>query len=173
MNIYYDNTIIEKINTILNNFLSDNDFKDVTCELNKDFMYLPDKKIIYYAFTTVDSGMEWLDFISKLYSNSEYFENKFNLDYFDNFILSFFHELGHYATFDDCDESLYWSSQKAIEKINNGELSSEIYYFLPTEMNATIWACDFIFNNADKINKMWIEIKNLLMEFYKSINNKD
>lgn len=65
-----------------------------------------------------------------------------------NFVISFFHELGHNETIDFVEE--YEGDKEA--------LSIEEYFYLEEEFEATMWAIDFCNNHLDIIE----EIEHLL-----------
>lgn len=61
-----------------------------------------------------------------------------------NFVISFFHELGHNETIDFCEE--YDGDKDA--------LTIEEYFYLDEEYEATMWAIDFCNNNMDIVREI-------------------
>jgi hypothetical protein len=62
-----------------------------------------------------------------------------------NFVISFFHELGHNETMDFIEEE-YEGDKNA--------LSMEEYFYLEEEYEATMWAIDFCNNNMDIVEEI-------------------
>lgn len=61
-----------------------------------------------------------------------------------NFVISFFHELGHNETIDFCEE--YDGDKDA--------LTIEEYFYLDEEYEATMWAIDFCNSNMDIVREI-------------------
>lgn len=61
-----------------------------------------------------------------------------------NFVISFFHELGHNETIDFCEE--YDGDKDA--------LTIEEYFYLDEEYEATMWAIDFCNSNIDIVREI-------------------
>lgn len=62
-----------------------------------------------------------------------------------NFVISFFHELGHNETMDFIEEE-YEGDKNA--------LTMEEYFYLEEEYEATMWAIDFCNNNMDIVKEI-------------------
>lgn len=62
-----------------------------------------------------------------------------------NFVISFFHELGHNETMDFIEEEY---------KGDKNALSMEEYFYLEEEYEATMWAIDFCNNNMDIVKEI-------------------
>lgn len=160
-NIYYNNSILEKLNDFMNKWFAENGF-EITFEIGSDFGYYPTSKIIDWSLAVVDDGMEGLDRIAKAIIP--------NIDYLDNFILSIFHEIGHHETIKSLSMTDYSKSQRAKKRISQNKTRKGKYYSLPDEYKATEWAVNYIYNNYDKVQVLWNECLNLIKQFYQEIS---
>jgi len=152
---------IEKLNEFVGQWLYQNDF-DVQVELSTDFSCDTITDTIYYALCVPQA-------------HDTMFEKVFEevgLEYeCDNFLLSFFHELGHIET--ECeltDEEIEISeTKKALmeEKTNLSDNDYWEYYHLPDEILATTWATNFINENPNLIENFWCSFQKLVKDFYK------
>lgn len=61
-----------------------------------------------------------------------------------NFVISFFHELGHNETVDFCEEY----------EGNKDALTMEEYFYIEEEYEATMWAIDFCNNNMNVVKEI-------------------
>lgn len=143
----------------LTKWLREHGFPLVKARLAADFCYDHDEETIYFALGVADNhDKEFLKFCQD--------ELDFPFDC-DNFIISFFHELGHYMTFyewskDEWDD--YFWAKDWLSCLENTERD---YYSLPVEMFATRWGCDFIVANQEGIEEFWQVCQKLLMNIYK------
>lgn len=93
------------------------------------------------------------------------FDNGLKFDCGD-FILAFFHELGHSETIDLLEDDEIRFSQNKKRFLQNNMEDYETYMRLPDEFSATSWAIDYINNNFEKVK---IFAKKLEKEFLKII----
>ena len=71
-----------------------------------------------------------------------------------DFLLAFFHELGHHETMDLIEEEDYFFSQDVKGTLTASDNDCEIYFNLPDEIEATLWAIDYINANEEIIKKL-------------------
>ena len=84
----------------------------------------------------------------------------------DNFILSFFHEIGHIETeadFDEKDWEKYW---RDCEKYTADD-GIMAYYTNPIELAATTWACEYIINHVEEVKEFRDGYVKLATKFFK------
>ena len=82
----------------LQNWVSQNGFEDISIVCDNEWYY-------DHAKTTIAYTMSKDPIVEETFK--EYCRNCGLLDDFDPFILSFFHELGHYETFDIVEDDEY------------------------------------------------------------------
>ena len=137
---------MEEIDTKLNNYLH-NWFKnncdfDLSFELSTDFDYTYIEDKIHYAFIIPDNHDKlFLDVCKEIAPE---------LESCDNFLLSLFHEVGHYITQEDFDEKT-WDDYDA--KSDWGS-DYQGYYHHPIEYEATKAGIKLMLDNEDKIPEM-------------------
>ena len=156
-----------KINKFLTNWCHENGF-DVKCRLHTDFQYEDSTKIIYYALTVPQKHDQLFLEVCKPYL--------INITSCDNFILSFFHELGHNQINDFITAEDWEDYYKLTEQLKTNTLTEEdylAYYLNPVELEATKWGCTFISMNIDLIQDFWLKLQPMILEFYtvNKINN--
>lgn len=130
---------------------------DVDCDLllGNDFAYLPVSNTIAYSLLVSDSSSKsFLSFTKELFP-------EINADIF---LWSFFHEVGHYETTDEFDDKEY---EEYYFFINQEGLDDNFYYNLPIERAATIWAGEFMKNNAAEVKELWNNIQPIIQMAYK------
>lgn len=145
-----ENIYISELDKIINDFLLDNNF-DCSAKFGSDFAYWYENSEIEYSLLV----SERLDNMFKEFAES--IGLKINCG---NFLLSFFHELGHHNTLDFLDDDLYKESQ-LIKSNLNSEIDEDCkkYFELYDEIEATKWAIGYINNNEEKIKKFAIDIQ--------------
>ena len=145
-----ENIYISELDKIINDFLLDNNF-DCSAKFGSDFAYWYENSEIEYSLLV----SERLDNMFKEFAES--IGLKINCG---NFLLSFFHELGHHNTLDFLDDDLYEESQ-LIKSNLNSEIDEDCkkYFELYDEIEATKWAISYINNNEEKIKKFAIDIQ--------------
>lgn len=149
----------------LTKWLNEHDFPIVKARVATDFQYEDRTKTIYFALVS-DSSLEanFLKFVQDTLS--------FPYDC-DGFILSFFHELGHYMTFENWTETDWINYYLEKMCINlSSPCRNEEYWSLPIEHCATKWGCNYIVDNSNEIENFWRITKKLLMNIYK-LNNME
>ncbi len=77
------------------------------------------------------------------------------------FLLSLFHEIGHYMTFDDLGEEDFAYSCDVKALLGTTDDDAKIYFRLPIEIAATNWAIDYINEHPTEISKLEKAITNL------------
>lgn len=155
---------IKKITRYLNNWLKENDFECLAL-YDLDFSFDCINDVIYYSFVVTGHHDELFLKICQEY--------KPEIGNCDNFILSFFHELGHFETQHLFTEKEWEDYDKLIDSLGNKKDFTDEdylkYYKHPIEMEATMWACDYIVSNSDKVEKWWKDVKLLINEFYEHV----
>ena len=149
-----------KINKFLTDWCHENGF-DVKCRLHTDFQYEDDTKTIYYALVVPQKHDQLFFEICKPYLN--------NITFCDNFIISFFHELGHSQLNDFITDEEWDIYYTLIEKLKVNKLEEEdylAYYLNPVELEATKWGCMFINMNIDLIQDFWLKLQPMILDFY-------
>lgn len=85
-----------------------------------------------------------------------------------SFIVSFFHELGHYETEDDLDYLQEQYCEDVKDTLDKDSVKDLMVYFnLDDEKMATQWAVDFINENVDDVGELAIELSKAFTKFYK------
>ena len=132
----------KELNQFLHNwFLSNCDF-DLDFELGTDFDYTYVDDKIHYAFVIPDAHDKMFFDVCK--------EIAPELEQCDNFLLSLFHEVGHYITQEDFDDDV-WDDYDAKSDWGNDYNG---YYHHPIEYEATRAGIELLMDNADKIPEM-------------------
>ena len=117
--------LIEALNNIANEF---------ECEVvigNEFAYYYEESKIVV---NLADTDEEFLALARENGLNEEV----------SNFVISFFHELGHNETIDFVEEY----------EEDKDTLTMEEYFYLEEEYEATMWAIDFCNNNMDIVKEI-------------------
>ena len=150
---------IEKLNQFFTEWLQAHDF-DCVAELGTDFNFWGDSNIIHYALVVPNThDMEFVKLCQ------EYRPEIINCD---NFLLSFFHEVGHFVTENDFSEKEWNYYYRHI--VGCGDFLK--YYKYPIEWEATKWACDYIVENEKEIASFCQTYSKLIKEFLE-INGYD
>ena len=139
------------MDNVLNSFL-----EQFECEakLGTDFCCFVCKNEIRYTLVIPEENSKtFIARVTRLYPDIKA----------DEFLWSFFHELGHIETIDDLTNAEYTFSQEAKGK----NPTDEEYYELPDEFAATDWAAHYMRSNTEQIQILWAEIKNAIMNIYK------
>ena len=137
----------KEIDESIYNFLEKFDYyPDVL--LHTDFGYYPDEELITYAFVISKKHDEWF---------AEYLRDVKHFDYWDceMWLISFFHELGHYNTlhlFSKKELKEYYN-QKEVD--GNDKEAYFKYFSCPIEDAATSWAINFIDAHDVEIEDWW------------------
>lgn len=96
---------------------------------------------------------------------------------FSNFVVSFFHELGHHETLDFFSDEIIKRDEKyaddlaitiakTLEDENNLHWS---YYHLETEITATEWGVEFINTHLQTVKKFEEDVENILTKCRKVV----
>lgn len=89
-----------------------------------------------------------------------------------DFLLAFFHELGHHETMDLLEEEDYIFSQDVKGTLTASDKDCEIYFNLPDEIEATLWAIDYINANEEIIKKLKKSIDKAIQLCYYNYRKK-
>ena len=145
---------IKEIDTYLTEWLTAHDF-DAIATLGTDFMCDLESNTINYALVISEEHDKLFLGVCK--------ECREEIVACPNFILSFFHELGHIETEDmwDDDEWDYY-----FENVAEG-LDPLTYYHSPIEYEATKWGCDYICDHTNIIQQLIEGLSPLVNNFYK------
>ena len=162
--------LLKQINNYFNNYFKSNGW-DCVAAFSNDFSYDFSNDIIYYSFLVNEAH-------DKLFADvcGEYRKEVKSVN---NFILSLFHEIGHYMTchiFTD-DEWKHYDEQNELFKSKLECISDEKeelelykdYYKLNVEMEATMWGCDYIVSHWEEVHNLYDGFKNLSTEFLLSL----
>jgi len=157
----------KEITTYITKWLHKNGF-ECNAEIGTDFSFWSDTDTISCALVINDTHMNLFQKVA----------DELGIEYTcDNFLLSFFHELGHFETLDEINERTYKASQRKKAKLETKEVYTEkdymTYYHLPEEIIATQWAVDFINENPNKVAKFWNGLQPLILKFYEVNNVND
>lgn len=148
-----------KLSVYLSRWCKKNGF-DCNVRYGSDFEILLSNNTIHYALLIPDSH-------DRLFA--KVFENEGLLYTCDNFILSFFHELGHYMTEDEWTEKQSLAFMEEKEKLNDDDFGCWKYYHIADEIRATQWAVDFINDNPTLIADFWADVQERIMEIYNEV----
>ena len=158
---------IDRINKFLNDWLRDNEF-ECTVQLDTDFHYDIVNDVIHYSLIV---PMSHNDLFLKVCQ-----ECRPEIGDCDNFILSFFHELGHFNTyymFEDDEINSYEFLCDSFDVTDENDFTDEdydTYYHCDVELEATQWGCDYIVEHEAEVREWWKTLKQLILDFYE-INN--
>lgn len=146
----------------LTKWLRDHDFKGLKARVAADFQYDNDEGTIYFALAVTDKqDEEFLKFCQ------EAFDFPFDCD---NFILSFFHEVGHAETwewFTDEEWDKYFDFKQALD---NSTYDLRRYFHLEPEYEASEWGCNYIVSHQNEIEEFWRVCQKLIFNIYKQNN---
>lgn len=151
----------KKLDNYLTNWCQSNGF-DIKCKLGPNFEYDSNNKTVYYSLIIVDTH-------DKLFYN-EVCKPLLNVKACNSFILSLFHEIGHFKTesnFDDdewCDYFDMVDKLRSKSKFTNRDYRK--YYYSEPEFAATEWGCKYINKNSSKVSKLYEELLPLIQDFY-------
>ena len=153
---------VKKINNYLNNWLKKNGF-DCTAQMDSNFNFDLINDVIHYSLVIPTDHDEL--FLQVCQECREEIENV------DNFILSFFHELGHFQT-KDMFEDDEWDTYNDLceDMVDDNKYEDEdylAYYHYPIELEATQWGCDYVVEHSRKVKNWWAGLKPLIEEFMK------
>lgn len=144
---------VERINNELNKYLAK---FNLTADLAQDFFYDEREEIIGYALATPETADEEF----KLF-----FESLNPAFYYNDFIVGLFHEIGHHHTIYTIDEF----TREDYEE-HRWSMSSIEYFTHPVEMEATLWAINYIENHITEVNELWNAVQPLIFDFFDALN---
>lgn len=143
----------------LTKWLQNHGFPLVKAKVAADFQYSNDEQTIYFALAVTDRQDELF---------LKFCQDVCNFPYVcDNFILSFFHELGHYMTWYEWDEEEWDDYEAARMILLTLNAPIEDYFSLPIEQFATDWGCEYIRTHVEEIEEFWRVCQKLIMNIYK------
>lgn len=143
-------------------------FADVKCFLSDEFAYyIKDDEINFSLYETERTSKTFMKFINSIGGKCD--------DDWDSFTYSILHEVGHYYTLNDMNDTIYKIShflEKIIEKCyrkTNSDKIYSLYYYLPHEYIATKYAINF---NPILFKGLKKELKREIERFYqKNLDN--
>lgn len=144
------------------------DFGITKMQLTTDYGYYASNKSIDYRLTEGHIEDIWFN---------EFVKERFGLTVKNIFMFSILHEIGHHETIEEIYESdfLYDFCMKEKERIHkkmqkaSAKKSKKLeweYFNLPDEIAATAWAVDYIRHHKKKLETIWENVQNALVEFY-------
>ena len=139
-----------KFEKYVNNWLSQNGF-ECKCVFDNDFFYDVEHEVLHVGLITTESADKYFkEYLMKLgLKNTSC----------DTFLLSFFHELGHYMTQDDLYDSDWKKAIKIDEYLNSKKEHTKKdffkYFSCNVEKFASIWAIDFIESNEELVKDFY------------------
>lgn len=147
----------KRMDDILSNYLKSELHIKVKCFMGTDFAFYYDNRIEYGIVVSERMDNLFLEYAK---------ENGLKVDC-GIFLLSFFHEVGHYMTLgqftlDEIDE---FSDYK--DSLTDSDEDCKEYFNIEDERQATLWAIQYINNNADKIEKLALDFQNEMARFIK------
>ena len=150
---------LDLLNKKLEEFFSEYGI-ELTFRVSEEFAYFYDKDVVNYSLTTLGK--------QALYFKKFFYKLDNRIKDIDIFMLSILHEVGHSQTLNNIDDVLYEQEQRVKETLDGSKKADNYIYFgLPSEMAATLWAIDFIIENSEKLSVLWTELQNHIMQFYK------
>jgi len=152
------------IDDVLNKFLADNDF-ECTAEMGTDFAFYWMNDLITYSLV-VSERMDnlFLNFAK---------ENGLKVDC-GIFILSFFHELGHYETIDELTDAEERCCERVKAKLDSNKNADCYKYFsLVDEWLATSWAIDYINEHIEQVKELAINVQEAINAFTNTYSLED
>lgn len=148
---------IKVIDNYLTEWCQRHDF-DVVCEMGTDFQIdLGDNTLFYSPFYAVDTEQIYREEIIKDFPQFAEHDLMFNS------VIAFFHEIEHAETENEWDEE-DWEGFNAWKE--SDEPTVREYFRHPIEWRATEWACEYILQNKEEVNKLWKDFQNLYAWFY-------
>lgn len=162
--------LLKEINNYFNEYFKSKGW-DCTAAFSNDFSYDFSNDIIYYSFLVNEAHDKLFAEVCGKY--------KPEVADVNNFVLSLYHEIGHYMTchiFTD-EEWVYYDEQNEVfqnKLINITTEDEELelyksYYNLDIEMEATMWGCDYIVSHWDEVEALYEGFKKISIEFLKSL----
>lgn len=152
--------IFDDIVGVCQDFCDENDI-DVLVELHEEFEYYKD------GYDDIDDSVVGITLISD-YRDKSFMENAFNrgLEYdCGNFVMSFFHEIGHHYTIDYISKKKERIIKKWKHKLDSRKDKDNFkYYNIYDEVLATNWAIRFINSNRDLIGEFVDKLVPLINE---------
>lgn len=131
-----------------------------------------------YSYNFVDESVNF-----KLTENeiedrwfTEFIKERFNYNVRYPFVMSLLHEIGHHKANDEITDAIQDFCENEKERITaemfnaDSEYSKKLewqYFNLPDEIMATQWAVTYAIKHPKKIKKMWVKMKEALINFYK------
>lgn len=141
----------KKLNNYLHSWFATNCDFDLDFKLGTDFEYEFVSDTIYYAFVIPENHDKlFLDVCREIAPD---------LETCDNFLLSLFHEVGHYITQEDFEDDEW-------DNYNETEYGTDYqgYYHDPIEYEATRAGIELMMEHKDKIPEMLRNIQKYEME---------
>ena len=139
----------------LTKWLNDHGF-DLTAKVGGDFMYDHNNREVWVGLATTEkANKDFMDFWHTVLD--------FPYDC-DQFIISFFHEVGHDETWDIFSEDAWDAYQDMVEAAGG---DNHKYFAIPQEQAASQWGCDYICGNPAEIEEFWRVCQKILQHIFK------
>jgi len=139
-----------------------------SAELCNEYAYIRGEDRIAYKITEGTTEDIWF---------AEFIKERFNYTVRYPFVMSLLHEVGHHKTDDDISDGIYNFCQKEKARIDKSIKRAKTektwkklewqYFNLPDEIMATAWAVEYARTHKQEIEKMWGEMREALIKFYK------
>ena len=146
----------KRMDNILSDYLKRELNIKVKCLMGTDFAFYYNLNRIEYSIVV----SERMDNLFLEYAK----ENGLKVDC-GIFLLSFFHEVGHYMTLgrftsDEIDEFIDYK-----DSLTDSDEDCKEYFNIEDERQATLWAIQYINDNVDKIEKLALDFQNEMALF--------
>ena len=135
----------KKIEKIINTFIHENIDEELVVKKGVDFDYYYGSDVITYTLTE----NKRMDKLFMDFSIEEGLTVNCSV-----FLLSLFHEIGHYMTFDDLEEEDFAYSCDVKALLGTTDDDVKIYFRLPIEIAATEWAINYINEHPTEISTL-------------------
>lgn len=150
------NELILTVNRILNNWLKENGF-NCYVRYDEDFEYDYLNGIINYTlYDETEEDELFLEVCESIY-DAEY----------DDFIISFLHELGHHETRGLVSDQDLIELEQFKYQMNPEDPEAQLQYLVSyPEWEATNWACQYMKNNQEKVKNLQEELQEYRIKFF-------
>ena len=158
--------VVKQLNSYLKKWFAKRDV-DVDFDLDRDFSYDWSTETVYYSFLAPETHDKQFLRICQ--------EIEPDLVKCDTFLLSLFHEVGHYLTeadFEDDEWDDYEEMTKSFGDDVKDEKEYDRYYKHPIEYEATVAGMEMLMDNADDIPELLATVQKYERMFINSLDMK-
>lgn len=157
---------IKKLNRAVTALVNEYICEDIKCKFSTVFC-IADERLYYSLFQDEITDAIWRKWLAMEYGKR--YDEKFS-----TFVLSFLHEVGHYFTIEDFDDT-YEKDEKAKASLAidyDVDTDQQIveknftYWELPVEKAATDWAIDFYNNHVSEMRDFYTRLMSAITDFY-------